>query len=122
MKKLILLFAFSLSLTSCVAQKTEPIKNIDIPLMVNTIYGDQVEFQTENGHLLKAAINPNAVTFPKGLQLEEGRRYFVSFRYLDCDDCFKKKIYYDGFSVDPQQAQKDRASIIKQFQHPVSNE
>lgn len=122
MKTKLALIVLVLSLNSCMAQKTEPIQNIDISLMVNTIYGDQVEFQTENGHLLRAAINPNALTFPKGLELEEGRRYFVSFRYTDCDDCFKKQIFYDGYSVDPQQAQKDKASIVKQFQQPVSNE
>jgi len=122
MKKIILLFALSLSLTSCIAQKTEPVNNIELTLKVNTLYDDQVEFQFENGRLLKGNLNTDAFTVPKGLQLEEGRKYYVSFRYLDCDNCFKRRIYIDGYSVDPEQAQRDRSTLANQFQNPLKED
>lgn len=116
MKKTLLLFALSLSLTSCKAQKVEPTPKIVIPLTVNTIAGDQITMQSETGHLLLAFKNPNAFTLPEGLKMEEGRKYFVSYRYLDCKDCFKRKIEIVAFSVHPEQAAKDCAKIKKDYQ------
>ena len=115
MKKAILLLVISLSLTSCVAQKPEPIPKINVLLTVNTIAGEAVTFQGDNSLLLIGNINDAAFRIPENLQLEEGRKYFVSFQYRDCHSCFKKQILILGYCIAPTQAQKDQATLAKQF-------
>lgn len=110
MRNLLLAILIAFSCLSCVAQKTEPVKPITTSLTVNTIAGSSVTFQSAAG-LLIADMETPVYTIPENLKLEEGRLYYVSFFYVDCDDCFKKKIEIKAYSMDPVQAQKDRAKI-----------
>lgn len=115
MKKTLLLFALSLCLNSCMAQKTEPVKKITIPLTVNTIAGEEVTLRSETGHLLIGSINPNAYTIPENLHLEEGRKYYVTYEILERGE-FKIRINILGFTTHPDQAKKDNAKLYQSLQ------
>lgn len=112
MRNLFLAILIAFSCLSCVAQKTEPVKPITTSLTVNTIAGSSITFQSAAG-LLIAESNPEAFRIPDNLKFEEGRIYYVSFYYMDCDKCFKKKIEIVGFTMDPVQAQKDKAELSR---------
>lgn len=112
-----LTFLLALTLSSCAAQTPEPTQYITIPVTVNTIAGGEITLQTESGHLLLAKKNSGAFTIPKGIVLEEGRNYLVSFRYLDKSG-FKPRIEIVGFSVSPAQARKDAAKLTTRFKAP----
>ena len=105
---------FLVAFISCgSAQQTDPQKEVCVPLTVITIAGEDVVFQHENGKLLEGKENPNAVRIPSNLILEEDRIYRIKFRYLDCDRCAKRVIRILGIAIDPIQAQKDAAEILK---------
>ncbi|MUP44888.1 hypothetical protein E0K83_03900 [Gramella sp. BOM4] len=112
MKKIVLILSI-LVCTACVAQNTEPEKKVFTPLTVITISGEDITFQATNGQFLEARQNVNAKRIPDNLVLEEDRVYRVKFRYLDCDNCPKRLIEILGFSIDPDQARKDGAEILK---------
>jgi hypothetical protein len=98
------------------AQKVELIQRTVIALTVNTIAGEEITLKSETGHLFLANQNPAAFTLPKGLRLEEGRKYYVSFEDLDCQDCFKRKIKIVAFSLHPHQVNRDMAQIKSNYQ------
>lgn len=96
------------------AQKVEPLKKVTIPLTVITIAGDEVTLRSETGHLVIGSINPNAFTIPENLQLEEGRKFSVSYEILERGE-FKMRINILGFTIHPDQAKKDNAKLYKSF-------
>lgn len=116
MKRIFVLAMMALCL-SCSAQKVAPDPVSHGQLTVITIAGEQITFKSSQGSLFIADGDKNALKLPSNLNLEEGRIFYVTFKILDCDQCFKRKISILGYTLDVIQVQKDKSELLKTAPH-----
>lgn len=111
MKKLLLIFALSFSLTSCVAQKVEPLKPI-FPkgeMTVLSIVGNSATLSTENG------AHSFIVDAPEDL-VQEWEYYFVLETTADSKGKRTRPATIRFHAITAEQAAKNIAKGLKDFQ------
>jgi hypothetical protein len=111
MKKLILLFALSFSLTSCLAQKVELLKPI-FPkgeMTVLSIVGNSATLVTDNG------AHSFIVDAPEDL-VQEWEYYFVLEATQDSKGKRTRPATIKFYAITPVQANKNIAKGLKDFQ------
>jgi hypothetical protein len=107
MKKLLLLIAYSLAITSCVAQEsvTEPAVSLIGNFTVITICeGDATIQNAQKDRLWIVA----------GNGLEEGSEYLMKLIQTDCRSCFKRNADVIGFEFSTRQVEKNQREMIRQ--------
>ena len=108
MKRLILLLALSLSLNSCMAQKTE-----QKPLYKVVAYVDKTD-----GVVRLDPTHNSQVSYsvPDG-EYVHNKEYVFWLDITDCGDCRTKKAVVDRFAMTTQQAQRDQEAAAKKVSH-----
>ena len=103
MKKLLLLIAFSLAMTSCIAQEpvTEPITPLIGNFTVITICDGNATLENSGKHW---------IVQDKGF-IEE-KEYLMKLRQGDCKGCFKRQAEVLGFQLSTKQIEMDQRAMI----------
>jgi len=104
MKKLLLLLAFSLALTSCGAQEmvTEP----NPPLI-----GNFTVVSICDGNATLYSTGKRWIVQDKGFIAE--KEYLMKLRQGDCKDCFKRQAEVLGFQLSTRQIEIDQRAMIR---------
>ena len=105
MKKLLLLIAYSLALTSCVAQEpvTEPAVSLIGNFTVISICAGAATIQNSQ---------KDRLWIISGKGLEEGNEYLMKLIQTDCRSCFKRKADVIGFEFSTRQVEKNQREMV----------
>jgi len=105
MKKLLLLLAFNLAITSCVAQEpvTEPNSELIGNFTVITICDGDATIQN---------VQKDRLWIISGKGLEEGSEYLMKLIQTDCRGCFKRKADVIGFEFSTRQVEKNQREMV----------
>ena len=104
MKKLLLLIAFSLAITSCVAQ--DSISEPNPPLIANFIVVTVCD-----GNATLYSSGKRWIVQDKGFIAE--KEYLMKISQGDCKDCFKRNAEVLGFKLSTKQIEMDHREMIK---------
>lgn len=107
MKKLLLLLAFSLALTSCIAQ--EPVTEPAVSLI-----GNFTVISICDGDATIQNVQKDRLWIISGKGLEEGNEYLMKLIQTDCRSCFKRKADVIGFEFSTRQVEKNQRAMIRQ--------
>ena len=101
MKKLILLIAFSLCLSSCGIAQTSQKPLLKVRATVSTIVNDIAVLDTSFPYDYQSAAG----------DLEMYKEYLFLLDIVDCGDCTMRKAVIVWYKITPMQAQKDMNNI-----------
>lgn len=104
MKKLIILIAFSMAMTGCMAQDTlaEPVTPLIGNFTVVTIC---------DGNATLYSSGKRWIVQDKGFIAE--KEYLMKIRQGDCLNCFKRHAQVLGFQLSTKQIEKDQRKMIR---------
>jgi len=104
MKKLIILIAFSMAMTSCMAQDT-------ITEPVTPLIGNFTVVTICDGNATLYSSGKRWIVQDKGFIAE--KEYLMKIRQGDCLNCFKRHAEVLGFQFSTKQIEKDQRKMIR---------